>query len=85
MSTALVPRGIRHTLVISAIELPPFMTHLDFPKPTLVVKPDAFRAGEYEREVQQKPDILIPKFDDRPRQPVMGSAAHPASTVACSR
>jgi protein TonB len=85
MSIALVPRAIRHTLVISAIELPPFMTYLEVPEPTLVVKPDAFRAGEYEREVQQKPDIFIPTFDDRPRLPVMGSSAHPASTGAGPR
>jgi hypothetical protein len=85
MSIALVPRAIRHTLVISAIELPPFMTYLEVPEPTLVVKPDAFRAGEYEREVQQKPDILIPTIDDRHRLPVMGSAVHPGSTGAGSR
>jgi protein TonB len=82
MSTALVPSAIRHTLVISAIELPPFMTYLEVPEPTLVVKPDAFRAGEYEREVQQKPDIFIPTFDDRLRLPVMGSVVHPGSTGA---
>ena len=109
MSTALVPRAIRHTFVISAIvglhfgafavvrlgllpdlvlppiDLPPFMTPPEVPKPAVVVKPDDFRAGEYEREVQQLPDIFIPMFDDRPDLPVMSSGAHPGSTCAGSR
>lgn len=109
MSTALVPRAIRHTFVISAIaglhlgafavvrlgllpdlvlrsiDLPSFMTQPEVPKPVVVVKPDEFRAGEYEREVQQIPDIFIPTFDDRPDLPVMSSGAHPGSTGAGSR
>src|SRR4026209_1433736 len=109
MSTALVPRAIRHTFVISAIaglhlgafavvrlgllpdlvlrsiDLPPFMTQPEVPKPVVVVKPDEFRDGEYEREVQQIPDSFIPTFDDRPDLPVMSSGAHPGITGAGSR
>lgn len=109
MSTALAPRAIRHTLVLSAIaglhfgafalvrfgllphldlpaiELPPFMTNLEPPPPMVVVKPDDIRAGEYEREVQQKPDILIPTFDDGPQAPLVDIGAHPGSAGAGPR
>jgi TonB family protein len=87
---AVVRLGLLPQLGMPAIEAPPVVTNLEPPTPTTVVRPDDFDAGYFEGEIQMKPDVIIPTFDQalqasfvdsRPNPGGAGSAPQDQSTA----
>src|SRR5262245_49684676 len=77
--------GLLPQLALPVIDVPALAADRKPPKPTVVVRPDDFRAGDYEREILEKPDVYIPTFDERSDAPVADLGTHPGAAGAGRR